>query len=73
MLKISESWDTCQGELLTDCRTGPGEQCVAANKSERVGELKSALISDTDAESSLPCWDLVCLGPVFLTVILLQW
>lgn len=59
MLKISESWDTCQGELLTDCRTGPEEKCVAANNLRGFGELKSALISDTDAESSLPRWGLV--------------
>lgn len=49
MLKISESWDTCQGELLMNCRTSPREKSVLQSTNlKRSGDLKSTLISDIE-------------------------
>ena len=53
MLEMPESWDTCQGELLTGSGTSPRERSVLQSTKEvkGVGDLKSALTSDMEMQS----------------------
>lgn len=51
MLEVTESWDTCQGKLQTRCGISPRERTMLQSaKVKGVGNLKSYLISDGDAE-----------------------
>lgn len=64
-LEMSESWDTCQGELLSDC--SPGERSVLqSTKLKGIGDLKSVLTSDIDTElGAYPAQFQSCCGSIF--------
>ena len=52
MLEMSESRDTCQGELLTGSGTNPRERSVLqSTKLKGVGDLKSVSTSDIKMQS----------------------
>ena len=54
------SWDTCQGELLSECRPVQEEE-VHSTKQKGLGDLKSALTLDMEVQASFQS----CFGPVF--------
>ena len=52
MLEMPELWNICQGELRTGVGTSPRERSVLwSTKLNRVGDLKSILISDMGMQS----------------------
>ena len=52
MLEMPESLDTCQGELLTGSGTNPRDSSMLQlTKLKGVGNLKSALTSDTETQN----------------------
>ena len=59
MLEMSESWNTCQGELLTGYGTIPGESVLQSTKLKGFGDLKTTLTSDMEIVWSLPSWFMV--------------
>ena len=51
MLKMPESWDTCQGKLLVESGTSPRKGSILqSSKLEGVGDLKSASIADIEMQ-----------------------
>lgn len=51
ILKVPKVWDTCQGKLLTGSGNNSRERSISVTKLKGVGDLKSALISDTEMQS----------------------
>lgn len=48
MSEMPESWDTCQGKLLTGSGTSPGERSLLQLEPKGVRDLKSTLTSDME-------------------------
>ncbi|ERE65813.1 hypothetical protein H671_xg19925 [Cricetulus griseus] len=65
--EMPESWDTCQGELLTECGTSSRERSVLqSTKQKRFGDQKSVLTSDIEMQSGVcPAEFWSYTGPVF--------